>query len=46
LGAAGWQTLRLVTPPMIATALVCGALLALALSFDDIVVRTFTAGAA
>jgi len=45
LGANGWQTLRLVTIPMIATALVAGALLAFALSFDEIVVTTFTAGA-
>ena len=45
LGADGWQTLRYVTLPMIATALVAGALLAFALSFDEIVVTTFTAGA-
>ena len=45
LGADGWQTFRLVTLPMIATALVAGALLAFALSFDEIVVTTFTAGA-
>jgi putative spermidine/putrescine transport system permease protein len=44
LGADGWQTLRLVTLPMIATALVAGGLLAFALSFDEIVVTTFTAG--
>ncbi len=45
LGADGIQTFRLVTLPMIATALVAGALLAFALSFDEIVVTTFTAGA-
>jgi putative spermidine/putrescine transport system permease protein len=45
LGADGWQTLRFVTLPMIATALVAGGLLAFALSFDEIVVTTFTAGA-
>jgi putative spermidine/putrescine transport system permease protein len=45
LGADGWQTFRMVTLPMIATALVAGALLAFALSFDEIVVTTFTAGA-
>jgi putative spermidine/putrescine transport system permease protein len=45
LGADGLQTLRYVTLPMIATALVAGALLAFALSFDEIVVTTFTAGA-
>jgi putative spermidine/putrescine transport system permease protein len=44
LGADGWQTFRLVTLPMIATALVAGGLLAFALSFDEIVVTTFTAG--
>src|SRR6185312_3078478 len=45
LGADGWQTFRYVTVPMIATALVAGGLLAFALSFDEIVVTTFTAGA-
>jgi putative spermidine/putrescine transport system permease protein len=45
LGADGWQTFRFVTLPMIATALVAGSLLAFALSFDEIVVTTFTAGA-
>jgi putative spermidine/putrescine transport system permease protein len=45
LGADGWQTFRMVTLPMIATALVAGGLLAFALSFDEIVVTTFTAGA-
>ena len=45
LGADGWQTFRYVTLPMIATALVAGGLLAFALSCDEIVVTTFTAGA-
>jgi putative spermidine/putrescine transport system permease protein len=45
LGADGWQTFRYVTLPVIATALVAGALLAFALSFDEIVVTIFTAGA-
>jgi putative spermidine/putrescine transport system permease protein len=45
LGAGGWQTFRHVTLPMIATALVAGGLLAFALSFDEVIVTTFTAGA-
>jgi putative spermidine/putrescine transport system permease protein len=45
LGADGWQTFRYVTLPMIATALVAGGLLAFALSFDEVIVTTFTAGA-
>jgi putative spermidine/putrescine transport system permease protein len=45
LGARGWQTFRLVTLPSISTALVSGALLAFALSFDEVIVTTFTAGA-
>ncbi|HEX5146705.1 MAG TPA: ABC transporter permease [Conexibacter sp.] len=45
LGADGWQTFRHVTLPMVATALVAGGLLAFALSFDEVVVTTFTAGA-
>jgi len=45
LGARGWQTLRLVTLPMMATAIVSGALLAFALSFDEVIVTVFTAGA-
>jgi putative spermidine/putrescine transport system permease protein len=44
LGADGWQTFRHVTFPAIRTALVAGALLAFALSFDEIVVTNFTAG--
>jgi putative spermidine/putrescine transport system permease protein len=45
LGARGWQTLRFVTLPMAATALISGALLAFALSFDEVIVTVFTAGA-
>jgi putative spermidine/putrescine transport system permease protein len=45
LGARGWQTMRFVTLPMVATALVSGALLAFALSFDEVIVTVFTAGA-
>jgi putative spermidine/putrescine transport system permease protein len=45
LGADGWQTFRHVTLPMISTALVAGGLLAFALSFDEVIVTTFTAGA-
>jgi putative spermidine/putrescine transport system permease protein len=46
LGADGWQTFRYVTFPAIRTAVVAGALLAFALSFDEIVVTNFTAGSA
>jgi hypothetical protein len=43
---SGWLAdVSLRDPPMIATALVAGGLLAFALSFDEIVVTTFTAGA-
>jgi putative spermidine/putrescine transport system permease protein len=45
LGADGWQTFRYVTFPSISTALISGGLLAFALSFDEVVVTTFTAGA-
>jgi putative spermidine/putrescine transport system permease protein len=44
LGADGWKTFRYVTLPSIRTALVSGALLAFALSFDEIVVTNFTSG--
>ncbi len=44
LGATGWQTFRFVTLPNLATALLAGGLLAFALSFDEIIVTTFTAG--
>jgi len=45
LGARGWQTLRYVTLPLSATALVSGALLAFGLSFGEVIVTVFTAGA-
>jgi putative spermidine/putrescine transport system permease protein len=45
LGADGIQTFRYVTLPTISTALISGALLAFALSFDEVIVTTFTAGA-
>jgi putative spermidine/putrescine transport system permease protein len=45
LGADSWRTFRLVTLPMISTALIAGAILAFALSFDEVIVTTFTAGA-
>jgi putative spermidine/putrescine transport system permease protein len=45
LGARPLQTFRFVTLPTISTALISGALLAFALSFDEVIVTTFTAGA-
>ena len=45
LGASPWQTFRIVTFPNLRSALVAGALLAFALSFDEIIVTTFTVGA-
>jgi putative spermidine/putrescine transport system permease protein len=45
LGARPWQTFRFITLPSLSTALVSGALLAFALSFDEVIVTTFTAGA-
>jgi putative spermidine/putrescine transport system permease protein len=45
LGASGLQTFRYVTLPSIRTALIAGALLSLALSFDEIAVTFFLAGA-
>jgi putative spermidine/putrescine transport system permease protein len=45
LGADGWYTFRRVTLPTISTALIAGALLAFGLSFDEVIVTTFTAGA-
>jgi putative spermidine/putrescine transport system permease protein len=45
LGAHTFQTFRYVTFPLLRSALFAGALLAFALSFDEIVVTTFTAGA-
>jgi putative spermidine/putrescine transport system permease protein len=45
LGASGFTTFRLITFPLLRSALLAGALLAFALSFDEIIVTTFTAGA-
>jgi putative spermidine/putrescine transport system permease protein len=45
LGADPWQTFRYITFPSVRSALLAGGLLAFALSFDEIVVTTFTAGA-
>lgn len=44
LGAHGLQTFRYVTFPLMRSALMSGGILAFALSFDEIVVTTFTAG--
>jgi putative spermidine/putrescine transport system permease protein len=44
LGAGGWTTFRLVTFPLMKSAIVAGGLLAFGLSFDEIIVTTFTAG--
>ena len=44
LGAGGFTTFRLITLPMLRSALLAGALLSFALSFDEIIVTTFTAG--
>src|SRR5947207_974377 len=45
LGPDSWQTFRFVTFPQMRTALLAGALLAFALSWDEVVVTIFTAGA-
>jgi len=45
LGAGPWRSFRRITLPMIASAVGAGALLAFALSFDEVIVTTFTAGA-
>ncbi len=44
LGADGLQTFRYVVLPQMATALLAGGMLAFALSFDEAIVTTFTAG--
>ncbi|MCL6706469.1 ABC transporter permease [Pseudomonas sp. R2.Fl] len=44
LGADGFQTFRYVVLPNLATALLAGGMLAFALSFDEVIVTTFTAG--
>jgi putative spermidine/putrescine transport system permease protein len=45
LGADTWQTFRFITFPALRSALFAGGLLAFALSFDEVIVTTFTAGA-
>lgn len=44
LGADAFQTLRHVIAPQLGSALLAGGLLAFALSFDEVIVTTFTAG--
>jgi putative spermidine/putrescine transport system permease protein len=44
LGADGFQTFHHIILPNIATALLAGGMLAFALSFDEVIVTTFTAG--
>jgi putative spermidine/putrescine transport system permease protein len=44
LGASGWQTFVHITFPLMRSALIAGAILAFGLSFDEIIVTTFTAG--
>jgi len=44
LGADAFQTLRYIILPQLGSALLAGALLAFALSFDEVIVTTFTAG--
>jgi putative spermidine/putrescine transport system permease protein len=44
LGANGFQTFLYVILPQIGTALLAGGMLAFALSFDEVIVTTFTAG--
>ena len=44
LGADSWTTFRMITLPALRSAMVAGGLLAFALSFDEVIVTTFTAG--
>lgn len=44
LGANGFETFRYVILPNIATSLLAGGMLAFSLSFDEVIVTTFTAG--
>ncbi len=44
LGADSFQTIRYVILPQLGSALLAGGLLAFALSFDEVIVTTFTAG--
>jgi putative spermidine/putrescine transport system permease protein len=45
LGADNWQTFRYVLFPQLRTAMLAAALLSFALSFDEVIVTIFTAGA-
>ena len=44
LGANNFQTFRYVILPNLSTAILAGGMLAFALSFDEVIVTTFTAG--
>ena len=44
LGASAWGAFRYVTLPLLLPGILAGAMLAFALSFDDLVVTTFNAG--
>jgi putative spermidine/putrescine transport system permease protein len=44
LGANGFQTFRHILLPVLSSAMLAGGILAFALSFDEIIVTTFTAG--
>jgi putative spermidine/putrescine transport system permease protein len=44
LGANAFQTFRYILLPNLGTALLAGGMLAFALSFDEVIVTTFTAG--
>jgi spermidine/putrescine transport system permease protein len=44
LGATPWQTMRHVTLPLLAPAILAGALLSFTLSLDDFILSFFTAG--
>ena len=44
LGADPWLTFRTITLPALRSAILAGALLAFALSFDEVIVTIFTAG--
>ena len=44
LGANSFQTFRYVILPNLGSALLAGGMLAFALSFDEVIVTTFTAG--
>ncbi|WP_221794107.1 ABC transporter permease [Oceanobacter mangrovi] len=44
LGADGWQTFRYILLPNLGSAMLAGGMLAFALSFDELIVTTFTAG--